>query len=360
MLISLVSMATDPDTNYIQTFRNTFAIKTFVNQNNFLYTITPRNNDAFTSQQLTDARVLYTANIQPTLGISLNIKGIGIAYSFKIKNDFNDTVSHVNSDFQQFTMNIYKNRFGFEAYYQDYRRFFYHFLGDQYIYRNYNSDIRDYMFGANAIVLFNGKKFSYNAAFNQTMFQKKSAGSFLLMMSLKYNEIKGDNLIPDSVKNYYYANSYLYRNRNYGFLIHPGYAFDFVKKNFYFASAVYAGVGIQWQTYKFVNNFITGKTAFPISGRAKASLGYNGNVFFTGIYGNYEITQSVIKPMKTQQVIYSYGVYVGLRAIKYTKTKGQLKAEEKRKKLAEKEAKKKEKEAKKKQAEEQRKAKKKK
>ncbi len=345
LLISFSSKATDPDTTYIQTFSNIFALKTFVNQNAFEYTITPRNNDAYTARQLKDARVVYTPNIPATFGVSVNIKGIGASYSFKMKNDFNDTINHARSSFQQFTFDYYKNIFGIEAYYQDYRRFYYHFIGDQYLFRNYNSDIRAYQLGVNGMFLFNGKKFSYNAAFNQAAMQKKSAGSVLLMMSLKFNEIKGDDLIPESVRKYYYSGSYLYRNRNYGFQISPGYAFNLSKRDFYFSGAVLAGVGIQLQSYNYVNGSLSGRIAFPLIGRAKTSIGYNGKYFFAGLYGNYDINQSVIKSMQTQQMLYSYGVFIGGRAIRFTKTKGQLKAEEKLERFAEKATRKKERDA---------------
>ncbi len=361
LFISFSGFAGDPDTNYVQKFKNIFAIKTFLSDHTFMYTITPRNNDAFTSEQLKDARVLYTPYIPPTLGISLNIKGIGLAYAFKLKNDFGDTTGHATSQYQQFSMNIYKNTFGLEMYYQDYRRFYFHYLGDQNLYRSYNSDIRAYQWGANGIILFNGRRFSYNAAFNQTELQKKTAHSLLLMMSLKFNEIKSDSLIPSAIRKYFVDYSHIDRNRNYAFLLHMGYALNLTKKSFYFSTAVFGGVGVQLQTYTFVNGLSTRvKTAFPLSARAKASIGYNGKVFFSGVYANYDIMQTSIKPMMTQQILYTYGVYVGLRAIQYSKTKGQLRAEEKRKRLAEKEAIKKEKEAKKKQAEAAKKAKKKK
>ncbi len=355
LFISLFSFAGDQDTNYVQKFSNIFAIKPSLNFNGFVYTITPRNNDAFTSQQLRDARVLYSPYITPALGISLNIMGIGASYSFRLKNDFGDTVGHATSSFQSFSMNIYKNKFGFEAYYQDYRRFYYHYLGDQNLFHNYNSDIRAYQWGANGIVLFNGKRFSYNAAFNQTELQKKTSHSMLLMLSLKYNEIKSDTLIPNAVKHYYVDYQTLERNRNYAILLHLGYAFNLTKKGFYFSTAVLAGVGAQLQTYTFPSANSTAKIAFPLSARAKASMGYNGKVFFSGVFANYDIMQTAIRPMKTQQMIYNYGVYVGLRAVKYSKTKGQLKAEKKQQRLAAKEAKKKEEEEKKKAEEEKRK-----
>ncbi|MCW3086307.1 MAG: hypothetical protein JWP12_3673 [Bacteroidetes bacterium] len=341
-LISAAAYAGDTDTNYVQRFKNIFAAKVFLNQNNFTYAITPQHNSAFTKQQLKDAEVIFNPYIPPTMGVSLNIYGIGASYTFKLKNDFLDTMGRATSAFKQFQMNIYGTKFGFEAYYQDYQRFYYHYKGDEELVKNYNSDIRAYQFGANAIMIFNGQKFSYNAAFNQTVLQKKSAGSMLLMMSLKFNELKADNLIPDSVKNYFGSYTELQRNRNYSYQMQLGYSFDLTKKSFYFSGLVAAGAGIQNQTYSFpMGKFY--KIAFPLVGRGKASAGYNGKFLFTGIYANVDVSQSSIRAIKTQQMIYSYGVFLGFRAVKYTKSKGQLKADAKRQKEAEKAAAKKKK-----------------
>lgn len=349
----------DTDTNYVQTFKNIFAVKLFLINNAFSYTLTPKNNPDFSSKQLKDAQVIFNPYIPPTAGVSLNIKGIGFTYVFKFTNDYLDTTGLAKSAFKQFQMNIYKTNFGFEAYYQDYQRFYYHFKGDEVLPKNYNSDIRAYQFGANAILIFNGKKFSYNAAFNQTVLQKKSAGSWMLGFSLKFNELKSNDLIPDSVKRFYGSYINLQRNRNYAFLVQTGYGFNLTKSNFYFAGALLGGVGIQNQTYSFPTekNY---KIAFPLVGRVKASMGYNGKIFFSGVYANADVCQSSIRPLKTQQMVSSYGVYVGFRAIQYTKSKGQLKAEAKRKKEAEAAAKKKEAEAKKRAAKEAKEAKKKK
>ncbi|MDF2437607.1 MAG: hypothetical protein K0Q95_1983 [Bacteroidota bacterium] len=340
---SRIFAGADTDTNYVQTFKNIFALKLFLIDNGFTYSITPQNNSLFSPGQLKNAKVTYNPYIPATAGVSLNIKGIGASYVFKFTNDYLDTTGQAKSAFKQFQMNIYGTKFGFEGYYQDYQRFYYKYKGDDSLsknLKNYNSDIRAYQFGANAILIFNGKKFSYNAAFNQTVLQKKSAGSWMLTFSLKFNELKARDLIPDDVKVFYGPYTNLQRNRNYAFLLQTGYAFNLTKHHFYFSGALLGGVGIQNQTYLFPDrkNY---KIAFPLTGRAKTSLGYNGRIVFTGVFANADVIQSSIKSIKTQQMVSSYGVYLGFRAVQLTKSKGQVKAELRRQKEAEAAAKKK-------------------
>lgn len=126
-----------------------------------------------------------------------------------------------------------------------------------------------------------------------------------------------------------------------------GYGFNLTKKNFYLSNAFIIGTGIQQQTYRYpLGKYYN--LSLPLIGRVKSSVGYNGKILFTGLFVNADAIQSSIKILKTQQVQYSYGLYLGVRIVKFTKSKAQLKQEAKEKKIAEKEKRKKEKESKKK------------
>lgn len=347
LLIALWCNAGEIDTNYVQKFKSHFSIKGFLLNNGFQYAITPQNNNSFTEKQLLDARTIYSANIPPVTGVAVNMKGIGITYIFKFTNDYLDTTTRIKSGFKQFQLNIYgKRKFGFEAFYQDYSRFYFHYKGDQILSKNYNADIRAYQFGVSGIFINNWKKFSYNAAFNQNQFQKKSTGSSLTVFSLRYNEISSRNLIPDSVKKYFQEYPDLNSNRNYSFVFQQGYAYNLVRNSFYFSNALFIGVGLQGQVYETPTTSKT-KIGVPLSAKGKSSLGYNGKVFFGGIFANVDAAQSKVKTIQTVQFQYTYGLFLGLRAITLTKTKGQIKQEEKRKKDAKKAAAQKAKEEKK-------------
>lgn len=349
LILSLLSRAGEVDTTYIQKFKNIFAVKIFLINNGFMYNLTPRDNGLFTEQQLEDAKLYYSPHVPTAAGVSLNIKGIGFTYVFKFTNDYLDTTGRIKSGHKQFQMNIYGTKFGFEGYYQDYQRFYFHYKGDEILLKNYNNDIRAHKVGANAIFIFKGHKFSYNAAFNQTQLQKKSAGSPMMILSLRFDELKSGSLIPDSVQVFYGDISKLERNRNYAFFLQGGYAFNLTKSNFYFSNALIVGAGIQSQSYKYPTGSHY-RLGTPLIGRAKSSMGYNGKIFFAGIFTNADVTQSRIKTLKTQQFQYSYGIYLGLRAIELTKNKSQLRKEAKAQKMAETAAKKKIKEDKKKAA----------
>jgi len=338
IFITYSGSAVNIDTSYIQKFKNLFAIKSFFLNNGFQYTITPQNNNLFDQKQLNNAQIIYTANIPPVTGISINAKGVGFTYIFKFTNDYLDTTTSIKSGFKQFQINMYGNKFGFETYYQSYSRFYFHYNGDQILLKKFNSVIQASQFGMSGIYINNNKKFSYNAAFNQNQFQKKSAGSALSVIAFKYCEIRGNNLIPDGVRKYYEYSS-LNSNRNYAFLFQEGYAYNLVKNNFYFSNALFVGVGLQNQLYDYPP-YRFHKIGVPLSARGKSSIGYNGKIFSGGIYANVDFAQSKIKTLQTEQFQYTYGLYIGLRAITLTKPKYLIRQEAKRKKEAEKEAKK--------------------
>jgi hypothetical protein len=325
ILIALRSKAGKIDTAYVQKFRSLFSIKAFLLDNGFQYTLTPQSNNLYTESQLMNGRVQYRAHIPPLSGVAVNINGIGLTYIFKVTTDYLDTTKAIRSDYKQFQLNMYGARFGVEIAYQDYSRFYFHYKGDDALSKKYNADIRAYQFGAATMFIKNGKKFSYNAAFNQNQFQKKSAGSSLTLLGFKYSEVSSSSLIPDSVKKYF-ENSDLHSNRNYAFTLQHGYAYNLVKNRFYFANALFVGVGIQNQIYTYTNSE-QHKVGVPLSARGKTSIGYNGKIFFGGIYANADYSQSQIKSMKTEQFQYTYGLFIGIRAVSISKSKAQLREE---------------------------------
>lgn len=324
------------DTAYVQRFKSLFSVRGIFLNNGFHYTITPQNNGLFTEQQLNNARVHYYANIPPVTGVAVNINGIGLTYTFTI-NRLQDTSKAIRSGFKQFQLNMYGSRFGLEVGYQDFSRFYFKYKGDEALQKKYNTEIRAYQFAVSGLFIGNRKKFSYNAAFSQNQFQKKSAGSAITVLGFRYNEIKSPKLIPDSIKKYF-EYSDLYSNRNYAFILQHGYAYNLVKNHFYFANALFVGVGIQNQIYNY-SKLEERKIGVPISAKGKSSIGYNGKIFFGGVYANADFAQSQIKSLKTEQFQYTYGLFIGLRAISVVKTKGQLREEARAKKEAEKEAK---------------------
>lgn len=319
LVVSLVN-AQQVDTTYVKKFKNLFSVKIFLQNNGFQYAITPQNNSLFNDTELQNACVLFTTNIPPSFGIAVNIRRVGFSYVFNSIHDYIDISNNrIKSDYRKLQFSTYGSGAGFEMGYISYSKFYINYKKNNSLVEANSADMKVRQFFLSSVFIKNRKRFSYSAAFNQSQFQKKSAGSFILGMGFKYNKIMSDDLIPDDVNPYFFAPN-ITSNKNNLFVLQPGYAFNIVKNGFYFSNALLVGAGLQTQEYRTS----TGKwsdTGFPFVIKGKSGLGYNGKTFYCGLYANADYLQSSIDILKTEQFQYTYGIYVGLRTI--TKTRAE-------------------------------------
>ena len=116
--------------------------------------------------------------IRHTMTLSANYRGLAVAFAFNPASMFGKKAS------TEINVNSYGNRFGFDFIYETNGEF------DGEIEVNgenfeLGSLVREKSLTINAYYAFNGKKFSYPAAFSQSYVQKRSAGS--LMAGLSYH-----------------------------------------------------------------------------------------------------------------------------------------------------------------------------
>lgn len=243
----------------------------------------------FNTSGLRFKTVDYQASQPTRLGGSLFYKWLGISGSFPlpISEDQERRLGRTRStDFQ---FNLYFRRWGLDLYYQDYRQFYINNSGG--IYPNYNkdvevqrSDLKTFNMGANAFYVFNHKKFSYQAAFNQAERQLKSAGSFIMMASATRFQISADSaLVPLLLPT---DNRDLYINRGLFAAggISVGYAHTFViAKKAFFSLTLLPGIALGYMD--FSNTF--GEKLTNLRGHfrfnTRAALGFNGDRYYYGI-----------------------------------------------------------------------------
>lgn len=119
-----------------------------------------------------------TADYKKTLSVGANYMGLSLNLALnpaKLLGRYSDFEINVNS---------YGNRWGFDFIYQNAHNFngWYDFEGQGR--RDLPSDVfKLKTLNVNAYYAFNGRRFSYPAAFSQNYIQRRSAGSFLLAMS---------------------------------------------------------------------------------------------------------------------------------------------------------------------------------
>ena len=319
---SLFSKDTNPD--YVKKFSKKFSIKSTVETNKLTYSLTPIALGKYSSAELKAAKINSLAYVPFTTSLSLSFWLISLSHTFQFTDTYFNKSNRVETTFRNYELTYYGKVFCLESYYQDYKKLYYG-TGTQSNVANstLNNDLGYFQVGLKTFFIFNGSKYSYNAAFNQSAFQIKPAGSFMLLTSIDYNQLKDKTGYLASIDSSNIANSAIYaniiglnRNTQINFNLLPGYAYTLVHKSIYLALAQYVGLGLQAQNYKQLSKS-NSASGFCLASRSKCALGYNGKKIYTGVYFNSYISNSRTKNrFSTFQNRYNTGVFLGFRIIK--------------------------------------------
>ncbi|WP_225444030.1 DUF4421 domain-containing protein [Echinicola arenosa] len=134
------------------------------------------------------------------IGTSYHAFNLNLALGFGF---LNPDVGKGDTKYLDLQVHAYPNNFAIDLFGQFYKGF--HLKQEGYLTQEgenyyYRPDMKVREVGASVKYVFNGKKFSYRAAFLQTEWQKKSAGSLLVGFELYGGVAKGDStLIPSSL-----------------------------------------------------------------------------------------------------------------------------------------------------------------
>ncbi|MGZ3932067.1 MAG: DUF4421 family protein, partial [Bacteroidia bacterium] len=235
------------------------------------------------------------------VGGAIKIKKIYISASFKLPSSAELIRKYGQSTMRDINVNIQGRIVNWGVYYRDYKGFY---LSDyQDFYPNWKTDTAAYPRAPNLHVIEAGmnlgfnfnKNFSLNAAFAQSERQKKSAGSFLMSLSERYQRIESDTNIVPAAKADAFPNLNRFVSGDFlSTILSLGAGYQFVMRKFHFTPVLMLGSGIQFQNYKQTTGSKFWINA-PAYGSARAQIGYNGNNFFTNIIYSLEFTSIPIK-----------------------------------------------------------------
>lgn len=308
------------DKEYVEKFNTRFYLKPFIATTGLNYTFINKNNNA---------KLVNKSFIPITAGFSINLLSIGFSHQFQFSEKYFNDTSKIQTRFRDFSFGTTFNYLVLEGYYQTYKRFYTDYKPGENTTAPASSflstDNNSKNIGGNMQIVFNGKKFSYKAAFNQSRIQKKPASSFLLMLYYNYNMFNRDNAILNLYAPPYTGDFNPYANmdriRQSTWSLSLGYGAIYAYRAFYVAAAAYLGAGIQLHQYKLGNSTKYGGDICTIS-KGKFSMGANLKKFYTGVYANYDWLQSTIdKKLQTRQTVYNYGYFIGFRIVKEKKKK---------------------------------------
>jgi len=169
------------DTMWVEKDKSTLILKTYATVYSDIMHIRSVNAEGSKSD------LFVKSDLKTTLGFSANYRGISASFAINPSKFLKK-----NSDVR-YELNYYNNKYGIDAGYQDVHNLS---VTDHFLKRIGNDKIANSSLkslSVNGYYVFNGKRFSYPAVFNNTWTQKRSAGSFLASASFYYGRAKSDD-----------------------------------------------------------------------------------------------------------------------------------------------------------------------
>lgn len=268
------------------------------------------------------ARVDYRPNTAPTSGFEVTAFGLSLAYrtaqviqptqkQSRGETSYEDIrgALSLGSD-KQWTLVGYYNRYG-GLYIENSGDFDPTFSTTQiHIQR---SDLAIFNSGIATIYVFNPERFSLAAAIFQSAQQTESAGSWLAMAGWDGTLFSAtDPLIPSQVQSQFDEDALLTSGKFTTASLAFGYGHTFTARSFFLTLVGLIGPGYQWREYTVASETksSTINTSKSILG---ATLGYNGETFYSGLSGIYNWTNYHTESVNFAVNLASIRAFIGVR-----------------------------------------------
>jgi hypothetical protein len=293
------------DTTYIQSYRDRLNMKLVLGA---------RTNSFAVTNKLSKESIEYAINSKVNFGIGISYKWLGLEIQFSPKAlNQNDEKFGKSTQFS-LAASGNSRKFIYDVFYRYHKGYhttaMYTFEPDTVPSYYKRADITNNNLGINIIYVFNNKRFSSAAPYNQTARQRRSAGSFLMGTYMFAYTIDADTIIfPDTLYTSYKRELQFKSAGSYTWGLSIGYTYTFVFfKNWYFNIATIPGISLQ--EFYSVNAF--DKTAFnrssaSLSLQSKFALGYGRKNFFIGM--SLTNNNFLISDDKESTMNYKYGAF---------------------------------------------------
>lgn len=296
--------AQDPDGAYVDKAKP-FTVKTEISRQSFRFTVkdTDKNRE-----------LVYEPNAMWVLGLDLSYYNT-ILFIKTVLPSMAGPAEKGTTKYYDLQASSFERGFGYDIMYQDYKGFYVDSQALRSTNGNYRvePDLHSKLIGVNLYFTIN-PEFSYAAAFHQTERQIRSAGSFLIMPSFKYNSVKNSRTIIQPEEQAYFKD--LPGLSGYTFYsagLSVGYAYTISISGIFITPAIAAGDSIQYQSFDSTSatnrkqwNF------FNLNYNAKISAGYNGAIFFAGGFFMVDYTQTGYRKVEINPYTINFNAFAGL------------------------------------------------
>lgn len=315
--------ATSQDINIQDTVQNEY-IKSYSDFMNVRAITSFRNLSINLSERGHPPVANYSPNNRGFIGFGAFLFDLGIEVAFKYPKAFEGNRDiYGSTDFIDIQSNIYGKAINFDLTFQKYEGFYlanvndFDFIFSQDASIPVRGDMKATNTLLNIIYLFNSDKFSFRSAYNQTEKQLKNAGSFLVLTSFSYFRLQGDSafIYSESIDPLANGTSLIDGHFNTISLL-PGYAYNFVWKNFLLNITASAGAGLQHQVYTLENKDDNSWQVEPKL-NLRAALTYDNNWFFAGVHYIMHDSYTSVKSLRIQTEVSNFKIFAGYRFRKF-------------------------------------------
>jgi len=268
------------DTTYYESYTEELTARTYSSVK-FL------NFGLINGQEGTALRYNTNYNFILGLGVNYSIFGLNIGLNFPFVNHDDD--KYGPSHYLDLQSHIYARRYNIDLYLQNYKG--YYIPNPDKVFAGWpvsdtfpkRPDINTLSVGFNVQYMFNYKRFSFKAAFNQNEWQKKSAGSFVAATNFFYFISEGDSSLM-------FVNSSDIRPFNRSDILNVGVSGGYyytlvIAKHAFVSLGMAAGpsTGLSWLD---VNDKVVEQKSglsFGLNGVIRSSAGYNSRRVYVGV-----------------------------------------------------------------------------
>jgi len=269
-----------PDTAYIKDYYHHYIV------------LRAYESTKFNSYQFLDNgnKVTYKPNNHNNLGLGFNYKYLSVNLGFYVPFLSKNRNKYGSTQTLDLQTHLYLQRFIIDLYGQFYKGYY---LSNPstlssnttgYILR---PDIHTRDISAVVQYVFSYKTFSYNAAYYQNEYQKKSAGSFIAGAGIYHTDVKADSTLipPGTIYTNFYDGRKFNTTSNNSLATSIGYTYTYVyKKHYFLTGSLSGGIGLN---YSVIDNTSTQQSSSRLGPEynltARAAAGYNSDVYFAGV-----------------------------------------------------------------------------
>lgn len=289
-----------------------FSVALAAVQHDFGLNLNPDFKDATT-------RLHYRANTPSLAGFEVTIKGLTLAYLGSGGLSQSNIQKKGDTSYEDVRAGLFfgkEKQFVLLAYYNRFKGLYIENTpevdpgADLYLKR---TDVEAFNAGAGLMYIFSPKTFSAAAAYVQSARQTKSGGSFLLYLSSAMNYYHGtDDLIPVEIEADYGDQKDIRKARFVTTALSLGYAYSVILGKFFLNGTLLFGRGVQTKSYTY-NEISKSETDDATKTNIGASIGYNGDAFYTGL--SYVQDQTVFKAgtVEFTPSLNSFRAFLGVR-----------------------------------------------